>query len=35
MKLKHPDSKLTVDTDSPGIYQSQGWAEVEKPKSDK
>lgn len=37
MKLSHPDSKQTVETDSPDIYLSQGWVESApkpSPKSD-
>lgn len=28
MKLKHPDSKQTVETDNPEAYLSQGWVEL-------
>jgi hypothetical protein len=35
MKLKHPNSKQTVETDNPEAYISQGWVEADKPKSDK
>lgn len=31
MKLKHPDSKQTVETDNPDLYTSQGWEEVPTP----
>ena len=43
MKLKHPESKQTIETrpDYAGAYKSQGWVEVkaakkadEKPKGD-
>lgn len=35
MKLRHPNSKQTVETNNPGVYLSQGWLEVKaaKPKA--
>ena len=27
MRLTHPNSKTTVDTDNPEAYLSQGWVE--------
>ena len=35
MKLRHPNSKQTVETNNPGVYLSQGWLEIKsKPKPD-
>jgi len=31
MKLKHPLSKHTVETDNPELYTAQGWVEVKAP----
>lgn len=28
MKLTHPESDQTVETDNPEAYTSQGWAEA-------
>lgn len=35
MKLKHPDSKSTIETDNPEAYLSQGWLEVKSKSDDK
>lgn len=39
MKLTHPDSKQTIETDEPETYVSQGWLEKKsapaKPADDK
>ena len=29
MRLEHPNSKTTVETDNPEAYLSQGWVEKE------
>lgn len=31
MKLTHPNSKVTVETDNPDVYKSQGWIDVNEP----
>lgn len=31
MKLTHPDSKHTVETDNPEPYLSQGWVDLADP----
>lgn len=31
MKLRHPETENTVETDNPEAYLSQGWVEVEAP----
>lgn len=33
MKLTHPASKQTVETDNPEAYLSQGWIEKATPKT--
>ena len=33
MRLEHPNSKTTVETDNPEAYLSQGWVEKESPKT--
>lgn len=35
MKLKHPDSKQTVETANPEMYLSQGWVEAKAPATKK
>lgn len=35
MKLKHPASKHTVETDNPEPYTAQGWVEVKAPAAKK
>lgn len=34
MKLKHPESKATVESTNPEAYLSQGWVEATTKKAD-
>lgn len=35
MKLNHPETDQTVETDNPEAYTSQGWAEVKSKAAEK